>query len=118
MYGQALEVCFTIAANSKLNKKFTAEEKKVIIDKDLEFTEEEKLLDEAEKTLAKKWKYYNKKRKHTLAEIPLKEEEEKRLTNAFYNVFKVKNITMPPEYLLLANLLFTTTDRIVDAVID
>lgn len=118
MYDQALTVGCTIAINSKFNKKFTDDEKKQILDKNLEDTPEEALLNEADKQLAAKWKRLNKKKARSLNEIPLSDAEEKRITEAFYNYFKIKNITMPPEYLLLFNLVFTTADRIVETIVD
>lgn len=118
MYGQVLEVGCTIAINAKFNKRFSEEDKKTIIDKNLEDTPEEAILNEAEKQLAAKWKRLTKNRKRTLDKIPLQPDEEKRLTDGFYNYFKIKNISMPPEYVLFFNLFTTATDRIIETIID
>ena len=118
MYDQLLTVVCNIRINAKFKKRFSDEERARVIDKDLEFTEIEKLENQKDKDLAAKWHRLLKVRDKKIKEIPLSEQETKRHEDAFYNYFKIKDIALPPEWLLFGNLIFTTIDRVIETELD
>lgn len=99
----------------KMRKRLTEEE----LDKgpDLEDRKDEELQDE-ELRIKKKWMRTMKLREHKLREIPLNSKEEKNLETAFYNYFKIKDIAMPPEWLLYISLSSILIDRVIEVVTD
>lgn len=118
MWDQLLSVLGAWRVNSNFKKKFSEAEQTIILEKNLEDVPEENLTDPVEKTLHSKFHRLLKKRDQKMKNIPLSEDEKSRHEDAFYQVFKIKDIALPPEYLLYANLGFTLIDRIIETEVD
>lgn len=117
LFSQLIEVTGTFAINQKFKKKLSPEEKQRIIESDLE----DKLLDEideADRILKKKFDRLLKQRDKKIKAIPLSNEEEKRCENSFYEYFKIKDISMPPEWMLGFTLGTILIDRTIEVVAD
>jgi hypothetical protein len=117
MYDQALQIGCNLRINQKFNKKFTKDEKNRILEQDLEDRKLDEL-DEADKLLKRKWDRYSKKKTNKINAIPLNEQETKNVTDAFYQYFKVKQIELPPEWVLAFAIGGTTIDRIIETEAD
>jgi len=118
MYDQLLTVFGSFRVNTKFKKRFSIEEMMQVNDLDLEHTPIENLTSDVDKQIHIKFNSLLKKRDKKIAKLPLDDYETKRITDSFYHVFKLKDIAMPPEYLLYANLAFTFIDRAIETEID
>lgn len=99
----------------KIRKRFTEEE----MDKGaaLEDRKDEELSDE-DLRIKNKWNRLMKLRDHKIKNVDLSAKETKNCETAFYNYFKIKDIAMPPEWLLYISLGSIVIDRVIEAVTD
>jgi hypothetical protein len=117
MFDEFLQLTGNFAVNTKFKKKITPEEQKRILEKDLEDADFD-LLEEADRILKKKFERLLKNRDRKLKGIALDDPEKKRCFTSFYNYFKIKDIAMPPEWLLSFTLGSIVIDRTIDVMAD
>lgn len=117
MFDQILQVVSTPLVNYKFKKKFTDEQRREILQKDL-IDKALDQLEEQDKILKRKWEREVERRDYKIKNIPLNEKEEKNVNTAFLNYFKVTGKTMPPEWLLAFALTSITADRAIEVFVD
>lgn len=118
MWDQLLTAFCTWRARKKYEKKFSVDEMNLVVDKNMEDAPETNFIEEKEIITYKKFHRLTKKLQRTMSKIPLTEDETRRHEDAFYHVFKIKDISMPPEWILYANLGFTLIDRLTEVEFD
>lgn len=99
----------------KIRKRLTEEEM------DLGFNLEDKKDDELndeELRIKNKFTRLMKLRQHKIDNVELSTKEIKNVETAFYNYFKIKDIAMPPEWLLYISLGSIVIDRVIEVVTD
>jgi hypothetical protein len=102
--------------NHKFKKKFSPEDITRLSDKVAEADLDE--LDKADQKLRKKWDKLMTKRDKLMNAVPLKPDETKDLTEAFYNYFDITGKNMPPEWYLAFALINVTGNRVIDIAFD
>lgn len=117
MADQLVQLIANMRINAKFKNKFTEQERTTIMEKDLEFADPNKL-EEADRLLKTKWDTYLRRRDRKMEKIPLDKNEMRRYVDAVYQYYKVKNMTMPPEYLLLFNVAQHLIDRAIETEFD
>lgn len=118
MWTQLVEAACAFRINAKFKRRFTEDEVNRLFDKNLEDQKLEDITDANDKILATKWKRLLKERDRKILAIEFGEKEIKRTEESFYHVFQSRNITMPPEWALIANLGFQIIDRAIETEID
>jgi len=110
-----LEMLCVPLINRKFNKKLTIEE----MDKG-EANEYKAIetLTPGDQAIQQKFNAIMKKRDAKIKNIAFDTKETNRTEKIFYNYFKIKDIAMPPEWLLYVGLGNTIADRVIEVVTD
>lgn len=117
LFDEALQLIGIPITNYRFKKKFSDEERERILENDIE----DKLLEDLEdydRVLKRKWNRLLKQRDNKIKAIPLNPDEKDKVEKAFYQYFKVKNIDMPPEWLLGFMLGRIIVDRTLEVALD
>ena len=117
MWDELLQMIGVPIVNYKFSKKFTDAEKAAVMEKDIEFKAFEDIEPELQ-YLKHKWTSNLKKRDAKILNIPLNENETKRVKTAFYNHFKVTDTAMSPGWLLAFTLTSILVDRTIEVATD
>lgn len=115
MFNMLLTGGFTFFQNQKFNNKFSSEQKNTL---ESVQDKEDSSLTPAELALKRKYlkaeEIHNKK----LDRIPLSDKQKKDLEEALSLYFKIKNISMPPEWLLIFTVGQILGSRGIDLAVD
>lgn len=117
LFDSVLKIAGGIIVSAKFKKRFNSEEMKTILEKDLE----DKSLDEVDAQdllLKKKFDRLLKQRDRKNNAIALDDDEHATVYDAFYQYYKVKDISMPPEALLYFTLGSILASRTLEIAFD
>ncbi len=114
LFNEGMRMVCTPIVNHKFNKKFTVEDKELILEKNLEDASPEALADEKEKALAKRFQFALKKRDKMRDKIPLNTDESQTVYTAFHNYFEITGKQIGPEALLIFSLTGIVVNRGID----
>ena len=117
LFDSILKITGGIVVNNKFKKRFSSDEMRTILEKDLEDKDIEDV-DSQDLVLKKKFDRLLKQRDKKNKAIPLDDDEYKNVMDAFYQYYKVKDMSMPPEALLYFTLGSVLASRTLEITLD